>query len=84
MVGFAAIVFSGFSAGAPLSHDAYVSFRNRFGLPVRQLYGTTETGVLTINLSEDIDEAWFASIADSPNAGAVRDSIKSVAREVLR
>ena len=33
---------------------------------------------------EDIDEAWLTSIADCPNAGTVRDSIKSVAREVLR
>ena len=33
---------------------------------------------------EDIDEAWFASMADSPYPGPVRDSIKSLAREVLR
>ena len=34
--------------------------------------------------ARDIDDAWFTSMADSPYPGVVRDSIKSLAREVLR
>ncbi len=42
-----------FSAGAPLSQETFELFRNRFGLPVRQLYGCSEAGSVTINLGED-------------------------------
>ncbi len=37
------------SAGAPLPPETASMFERRFGVPVRQLYGTTETGVLCIN-----------------------------------
>jgi long-chain acyl-CoA synthetase len=42
-----------FSAGTALPQATFESFRARFGLPVRQLYGCTEAGALTINLDGD-------------------------------
>lgn len=38
-----------FSAGAPLPIDVAHNFANRFGAPVRQLYGSTETGAISID-----------------------------------
>lgn len=42
------------SAGAPLGEDAFFSFHRAFGTYPRQLYGSSETGVMTVNLAEDI------------------------------
>jgi long-chain acyl-CoA synthetase len=47
-----------FSAGAPLTHETYVACRDRFGLLVRQLYGTTETGSAALNVGADLDATW--------------------------
>jgi len=38
-----------FSAGAPLAPEVFSGFRARFGVPVRQLYGLTEAGSVTLN-----------------------------------
>jgi len=43
------------SAGAPLSKETSHKFHNKFGIYPRQLYGSTETGVISINLSDDIE-----------------------------
>lgn len=56
-----------FSAGAPLAEETYRAFRERYGIPVRQLYGSTETGAVSINLSDDADASW-ASVG-APLAG---------------
>jgi long-chain acyl-CoA synthetase len=42
-----------FSAGTALPLSTFESFRRKFGVPVRQLYGCTEAGSLTINLDQD-------------------------------
>jgi long-chain acyl-CoA synthetase len=42
------------SAGAALDPETSRAFFGRFGLHVRQLYGSTETGSVTINLDPDI------------------------------
>jgi long-chain acyl-CoA synthetase len=42
-----------FSAGAPLSAEVADAFRLKCGLPIHQQYGTTETGVIAINLDDD-------------------------------
>ena len=42
-----------FSAGTSLPPQTFESFYRKFGVPVRQLYGCTEAGSLTINLDED-------------------------------
>jgi chorismate-pyruvate lyase len=36
------------SAGAPLPPETAATFRSRFGLPIRQHYGTTETGSVSV------------------------------------
>jgi len=46
------------SAGAPLSRQTFFKFYERFGVYPRQLYGSTETGVISINLSEDIENTF--------------------------
>ncbi|MFL5896881.1 MAG: class I adenylate-forming enzyme family protein [Solirubrobacterales bacterium] len=42
-----------FSAGMALPRETFESFGERFGILVRQLYGSTETGMIAANLSED-------------------------------
>jgi len=45
-----------FSAGAPLSKNIFNAFNFKFGVMVRQLYGCTEAGAVTINLAQDVSE----------------------------
>ncbi len=42
-----------FSAGTALPESVFRRFLERFGIPVRQLYGCTEAGVITINVDDD-------------------------------
>ena len=42
-----------FSAAAALPRSTFDAFHARFGVPVRQLYGTTEAGCVTVNLDAD-------------------------------
>lgn len=44
------------SASAPLPNKYNREFWSKFGIPIRQLYGSTETGTMSVNLSEDIDD----------------------------
>ena len=44
------------SAGAPLPEQIFRSFHMRFGVYPRQLYGSAETGVISINLGDSIEE----------------------------
>ena len=44
------------SAGAPLAEETFFSFHGTFGVYPRQLYGSSETGVMTINVAENIVE----------------------------
>jgi len=44
------------SAGAPLSKEIFHKFHDKFGIYPRQLYGSTETGVISINLSNNIKD----------------------------
>lgn len=46
------------SAGAPLPEHIFKSFHEAFGIYTRQLYGSTETGVISINLGDKIEERW--------------------------
>jgi long-chain acyl-CoA synthetase len=47
------------SAGAPLPREVFLAFRDRFGVPARQLYGLTEAGSVTCDLAaaERVDPA---------------------------
>lgn len=40
-----------FSAGSPLPKGLYAAFLERFGIPIRQDYGTTETGTISLDLA---------------------------------
>jgi long-chain acyl-CoA synthetase len=42
-----------YSAGTALPESAFGGFLDRYGIPVRQLYGCTEAGVMTINVDPD-------------------------------
>ncbi len=42
-----------FSAGTALPRTSFEAFGERFGVLVRQLYGSTETGIISANMSED-------------------------------
>jgi long-chain acyl-CoA synthetase len=44
-----------FTAGAPLARETFDLWGARFGLPLRQLYGCSEAGSVTINLDDDVD-----------------------------
>lgn len=46
------------SAGSPLSKEVFYRFHEKFGIYPRQLYGSTETGVISINLSEDVEDSF--------------------------
>ncbi len=43
------------SAPMPVQHNR--QFQQRFGMYVRQLYGSTETGTISVNLSDDIENS---------------------------
>jgi long-chain acyl-CoA synthetase len=45
------------SASAPLPSKLNHEFHQKFGIYVRQLYGSTETGTISVNLSPDIEES---------------------------
>ena len=51
------------SAGAPLQEVTFVKFREKFSVYPRQLYGSTETGVISINLCPESEiEKRFNSV----------------------
>lgn len=43
------------SASAPLPPKYNREFHSKFGMYIRQLYGSTETGTMSVNLSDDIE-----------------------------
>jgi long-chain acyl-CoA synthetase len=45
------------SASAPLTRDTCLRFHERYGIYVRQLYGTTETGSISANLGPDPEDS---------------------------
>jgi long-chain acyl-CoA synthetase len=47
-----------FTAGTALPHQVFEAFGQRFGVLVRQLYGTTETGMISANLTADPVTTW--------------------------
>lgn len=45
------------SASAPMPKKLNQEFYNNFGIYVRQLYGSTETGTISVNLNSNIEES---------------------------
>jgi long-chain acyl-CoA synthetase len=56
-----------YSAGSALPRSAFDAFLDRYGVAVRQLYGSTETGVMTMNV--DPDPVATAASVGTPGAG---------------
>ncbi len=50
-----------FSAGAPLSQEGFDKFVEKFGCEIKQLYGSTEAGSITINLGSATGDQWSSS-----------------------
>jgi long-chain acyl-CoA synthetase len=46
------------SAAAALPRPTFEAFEQRFGVPIRQAYGSTETGAVSANLDEDPWTTW--------------------------
>jgi len=62
------------SSGSPLSKEVFYRFHEKFGIYPRQLYGSTETGVIAINLSQDVEG----------NFDSVGQPVKNVEVKILR
>jgi long-chain acyl-CoA synthetase len=62
-----------FTAGMAMAREVYEAFKERFGVDVRQLYGSTETGMIAANLSGDPD-ATFESVGE-PVFGVTLDIV---------
>jgi long-chain acyl-CoA synthetase len=60
-----------FSAGTALPRPVFEAFGERFGLLVRQLYGSTETGFMTVNLDPD-PVATFESVGTAAGDVEIR------------
>jgi len=60
-----------FSGGAALRRETFEAFRERFGVPVRQSYGSTETIMVAHNDAPDPDASW-ASVGPPAGDAAVR------------
>ena len=55
-----------FSAGTALPRSSFEAFGERFGVLVRQLYGSTEAGIMTANLDPDPGRAPSSRSASRP------------------
>ena len=60
-----------FSAGTALPRPFFDAFLDKFGVPVRQLYGCTEAGTLTANMDDD-PVATFESVGRPVDGVQVR------------
>jgi long-chain acyl-CoA synthetase len=58
-----------FSASAALPRSTFNAFHSRFGVPVRQLYGCTEAGCVTVNVDED-------PVATAASVGTAQDGVE--------
>jgi long-chain acyl-CoA synthetase len=46
---------------APISEAVFVAFRNRFGVPLRQTYSSTETGTITVD-DRPVEDVWPGTV----------------------
>jgi len=60
-----------FSAGNFLPKETFDKFTNRFGIPLRQLYGCTEAGSFAINLEQE-EKIHFDSVGRPMNNNEVK------------
>ena len=45
-------------AGAALARETYELFHEATGIKIRQGYGSSEAGLISVNMDADVDEAW--------------------------
>jgi long-chain acyl-CoA synthetase len=69
------------SAAAALPRPTFEAFTQRFGVPVRQLYGSTETGAVTANVGDDPWTTWRS--VGCPLDGVEVDVLDSAGEPVL-
>ena len=69
-----------FSAGSALPRSTFDAFDRRFGIPIRQLYGCTETGAVTVNLDTD---PWTTAASVGRPIQDVRVEIRDTAGNTL-
>jgi long-chain acyl-CoA synthetase len=72
-----------FTGGAALKEQTYQGFNERFGVAVRQQYGCTECGAVTLNLSKNLDASCMS--VGKPLAGvkiSIRDADDSGIGEI--
>lgn len=60
-----------FSGGAALPQETYTGFRDRFGIRLRQDYGSTEAIMVSHNDADDVDRLW-ASVGKPAGDAVVR------------
>ena len=72
-----------FTGGSPLEKKTYDEFTGRYGVPVRQHYGSTETGGIALNLSANPAETWNTVGRAFPGVEVTRlDSLGDAAGEI--
>jgi long-chain acyl-CoA synthetase len=69
-----------FSASAPLLAADNRRFHERYGLYVRQLYGSTETGTISVNLRDDLETS-LESVG-TPLPGVTLRTVDDAGRDV--
>ncbi len=70
------------SASAPLPNKFNREFHRKFGIYIRQLYGSTETGTMSVNLSEDIENTLDS--VGTPLRGVAFDIVDDTHHRVSR
>lgn len=70
------------SAGAPLGEHAFLKFHERFSVYPRQLYGSTETGVISINLCPENEIAERFNSVGRPVKNVVVKTVGEDGREL--
>jgi long-chain acyl-CoA synthetase len=68
------------SAASALPRATFEAFAQRFGMPIRQLYGSTETGAVAANLDDDPWETWRS--VGRPVAGVEIDILDAAGEPV--
>ncbi|WP_336779437.1 AMP-binding protein [Paenibacillus illinoisensis] len=70
-----------FSAGSFLPQHIFEGFKRQFGLYIRQLYGSTETGVITINLHEDVDNSSYGTPLNNVNVKVIDENANPITEQ---
>ncbi|MHA7841144.1 MAG: SDR family NAD(P)-dependent oxidoreductase [Gammaproteobacteria bacterium] len=63
-----------FSSSAPLMQETFVQFKKRYGIPIRQIYGSTEAGAIAINTSEEVQFDTVGALLDGIDYKTIDDN----------